>query len=212
MSPGSNDGANSYSRLALRLERDLPFQQRGRTVLVAAADDDRVGIDAVTELAWHLADELGHSVLVVDGTFGLAALSEAFGVAGSPGVMELLADGGIGRGVLRAAAVPTQHEQVWLLPRGRGDNGRLIAVRSDALRELLLAAAEAFDFVLVLGSLQDSSSRSMAFGGFVDGALLVALEGRTLLSSIQQGQRVLNESGAARVGLVLAGPVTTGAA
>jgi hypothetical protein len=126
--------------------------------------------------------------------------------------MELLADGGIGRGVLRAAAVPTQHEQVWLLPRGRGDNGRLIAVRSDALRELLLAAAEAFDFVLVLGSLQDSSSRSMAFGGFVDGALLVALEGRTLLSSIQQGQRVLNESGAARVGLVLAGPVTTGAA
>lgn len=212
MNAAVTDGGNSYSRLALRLERDLPYQQRGRTVLVAAADDDRVGVDAVTELAWHLAEELGHSVLIVDGTFGLAALSEAFGVGGSPGVMELLADGGIGRGVLRAAAVPTQHEQVWLLPRGRGDNGRLIAVRSEVLRELLQAAAEAFDFVLVLASLQDASSRSVAFGGFVDGALLVAVEGRTLLSSIQQGQRVLGESGATRIGLVLAGSASGGAA
>lgn len=201
---GSDKKVNSYSWLALRLERDLNISERGRSVLVTAADDDQVGVEAITELAWHLAEELGHSVLMVDGTFGLSMLSKAFDVGESPGVVDLLAGPVIGRTLLRAAAMPTQHEDISLLPRGRGDDGRLIAARSDTVRQLLTTAAECYNFVLVLGSLQDESSRSVAFGGFVDAALLVAVEGRSLINNIQQGQRILNESGAARVGLVLA--------
>lgn len=203
-SVGSDKKVNSYSWLALRLERDLAIGERGRSVLVTSADDDQVGVEAVTELAWHLAEELGHTVLMVDGTFGLSMLSDAFDVGESPGVVDLLSGPVIGRTMLRAAAMPTQHEDISLLPRGRGDEGRLIAARSENVRQLLSTAAECYNFVLVLGSLLDESSRSVAFGGFVDAALLVAVEGKSLISDIQQGQRILNESGAARVGLVLA--------
>lgn len=206
-----DDAPATYSWLALRLERDLPLTDGGRSVLVTAADEDTVGVQAVTELAWHLAEELGHSVLLVDGSFGVAPLSEAFGLERAAGVVDLLSGGPLSRTVLRAAALPTRHESVALLPCGRGDNGRLIAARSELVREFLQVACECFDFVLVLGTLRDPSSRSIAFGGFVDAALLVAVEGESLVSSIQQGQRTLNESGVARVGLVLAGSAARGA-
>jgi hypothetical protein len=67
-------------------------------------------------------------------------------------------------------------------------------------------ACECFNFVIVLGSVLDASSRSVAFGGYVDAALILAVEGRTLIHEVQHGKRVLHESGAKRVGLVLANP------
>jgi polysaccharide biosynthesis transport protein len=195
--------AASYSRLALRLERDLASGERGRSVLVAAAEDDAIGVEAVTELAWYLAEELGHSVLLVDGTFGLRALSQAFGIGDEPGLMELLGVPTLDEAAVRRAARPTQHEAIFLLPRGHGDNGRLIPARSETIRQLLESACAAYDFVLVQGSVVDDTSRSVAFGAFVDAALLVAVEGSCSVKAIQRGRRLLNECGAERVGLVL---------
>jgi protein-tyrosine kinase len=195
--------AASYSRLALRLDRDLAGDERGRSVIVAAAEDDAIGVEAVTELAWYLAEELGHSVLLIDGTFGLRALSRAFGIGDEPGLMELLGVPKIDEDAVRRAARPTQHEAIFVLPRGHGDNGRLIPARSETIRQLLESACKAYDFVLVQGSVVDDTSRSVAFGAFVDAALLVAVEGRCSVKAIQRGRRLLNESGAERVGLVL---------
>ena len=199
---GGHGGA-SYSWLALRLEREFPVSERGRSVQVTAADDDNAGVEAITELAWHLAEDLGHAVLMIDATFGLSTLTRSFGITESPGLVDVLSDGNVGRTMLRAAALPTKHEKVDLLPRGLGDNGRLIAARSAAVDELLITATECYDFVLILGSLMDESSRSVAFGAFVDATLLVAVEGKTLLTSIQNGQRALSETGASRIALVL---------
>jgi Mrp family chromosome partitioning ATPase len=208
LQPGLDPEASavSYSRLALRLERDLSVEEHGRSVLVAAADDDAVGVEAVTELAWYLAEELGHGVLMIDATFTRGSLSTALEVTEKPGLMELLGTQQIGVAALRGFVLPTQNEKISLLPRGHGDNGRLVPTRSDILSQLLEAACRSYDFVLVQGSVLDQSSRSVAFCGFVDAALLVAVEGRSLVASIQRGQGILNESGASRVGLVLASP------
>jgi Mrp family chromosome partitioning ATPase len=201
----SENSSMSYGRLAVRLERDLGKQDGGRSVLIVSAGDDAVGVEAMTELAWHLAESLGRSVLLVDGTFSQSALSKAFDIPGdAPGIMNLLDAPVIDVDVLRAAVLPTQHADIGLLCRGHGDNGRLIAARSGPIRQLLDAAAEAFDFVLVQGSLFDVSGRSMAFGAVVDAALLVAVEGASNVQDIQRGQHILNDSGAQRVGLVLA--------
>lgn len=194
----------AYSRLALRLERDLQSAEHGPSVLIASADDDQVGVEATTELAWYLAEELGHTVLLVDGTFGLCTLSNAFGTGSRPGLMELLGARSIDEDTVRRAALPTQHDAIFLLPRGHGDNGRLIPARSDAIRLVLESACRAYDFVLVQGSVVDETSRSVAFGAFVDAALLVAVEGKSSVEAVRRGHRILNECGAERVGLVLA--------
>lgn len=196
----TDQSAGSYSLLALRLERDLARQGRGHSILVTAADDDSVGVEATVELAWCLAEELGHSVLLVDGAFDLRALSSALGLAGKPGLAELLDAPTQSHAMLQACVQPTGHERIAVLPHG-GDCG--ITIRAEAIRRLLAAACEHYDFVLVQGSLLIDGSRSMAFGSLVDAALLLAVEERSTLEDVARGQRLLNDCGARRVALVL---------
>jgi len=194
--------AGSYSLLALRLERDLPRQGRGRSILIAATDDDTVGVEATVELAWCLAEELGHSVLLVDGAFDVRALSAALGLAEKAGLAELLDAPARNHPMLQAIVQPTLHERIAVLTHGSDAGDR--ATRVEAIRQLLAAACGHYDFVLVQGSILVEGSRSMAFSSLVDAALLVAVEEKSTLDHVTRGQRLLNDCGATRVALVLA--------
>src|SRR5258706_13264330 len=108
----------SFSLLALRLERDLPRQDKGHSILIAAANDDAVGVEATVELAWCLAEELGRSVLIVDGAFHTRALSAALGLGDKPGVAEFLEGAAQTHATLQAIAQPTQHQPVSVLAHG----------------------------------------------------------------------------------------------
>ena len=192
----------SVGLLALRLERDLPRGgARGRSILVAAADDDETGSETIVELAWSLAEGLGHTVLLVDGTFEVAALSNALGVSERPGVTELIDQHAANQAALQALVLPTMHERITMLSRG-GETGSR-ATRSEAIRNLVSLACAHYDFVLVQGSIQAEGSRSLLFSSLVDAALLVGVEERTLFENITRGQRLLNDCGANRVALVL---------
>ncbi len=192
----------TFSLLALRLERDLHTpDKKGHVILVTAADDDAVGVEATMELAWCLAEDLGHSVLVVDGAFDVRALSAALGLADRPGLAELLDDTDEDSLSFQAALQPTLHERIRILPHGTSSDH---AIRADALRQLLATARSHFDFVLVQGSVLIDGSRSMAFTSLVDAALLIAVEERTRLEEVTRAQRLLNDCGATRVALVLA--------
>ncbi|OFW27879.1 MAG: hypothetical protein A3H97_16580 [Acidobacteria bacterium RIFCSPLOWO2_02_FULL_65_29] len=201
---GADNSAGSFSLLALRLERDLPRQGRGRSILVAATDDDAVGVEATLELAWCLAEELGHSVLLVDGALDVRALSAALGHAEQPGLVELLDTPIHDQATLRSVVQPTLHERIAVLPHGNGAGDR--ATRAEAIRDLLAAACNHYGFVLVHGSILVEGSRSMAFSSLVDAALLIAVEEKTTLDQVTRGQRLLNDCGASRVALVLANP------
>lgn len=193
---------STFSLLALRLERDLHTpDKKGHVILVTAADDDAVGVEATMELAWCLAEDLGHLVLVVDGAFDVRALSAALGLAERQGLAELLDVTDEDSLTFQSALQPTLHERIKILPHGTSSDH---AIRADSLRQLLATARSHFDFVLVQGSVLVDGSRSMAFTSLVDAALLIAVEEKTRLEEVTRAQRLLNDCGATRVALVLA--------
>jgi Mrp family chromosome partitioning ATPase len=204
MRPGdtASRSPGTFSLLALRLERDLQQQVRGHSLMVTATDDDAVGVEAAVELAWCLAEDLGHSVLLVDGAFAGRKLSTALGVAEKTGLAEIFEASDRESPTLASNVQPTLHERIFVLPQGNdaGDP----AIRVDAIRELLVSACERYEFVLVQGSLLDDGSRSLAFCSLVDAALLIAVEEKSTLDQVIRGQRLLNDCGATRVALVLA--------
>ena len=199
---GPGQAPGTYSLLALRLERDLQRQGKGNSILVTATDDDTVGVEATVELAWCLAEDLGHSVLMIDGAFDLRALSATLGLADAPGLAEFLDGPDQDGAALQAITQPTLHERIRILPHGNDLLER--PIRIEAIRRLLSIACERYDFVLVQGSLLVKGSRSMAFSSLVDAALLIAVEEITTLEQVTRGQRLLNDCGATRVALVLA--------
>jgi hypothetical protein len=198
----TDQSAGSYGLLALRLERDLARQARGRSVLVTGADDDAVAVEAAVELAWSLAEELGHTVLIIDAVQG-GALSASLGFADKPGLGELLEASTANPANVQLFAQPTRHERIAVLPHGQAHG---TTIRAAVIRSLVTAACEHFDFVLVQGSLLVDSERSLAFGSLMDAALLLAVENKSTIDDVTRGQRLLNDCGVRRVALVLGNP------
>ncbi|MBK8959389.1 MAG: hypothetical protein IPM80_13370 [Proteobacteria bacterium] len=196
----------AYSRLAMRLERDLLHEEHGASVLIMAADYDRVAIEASTELAWHFAEDLGRRVLLVDGSFGRNGLTKALGGDRAPGLQDILTSGAPMDAALRAAMRRTAHPAISFVACGSQQSAQRPAARAAALGQFLSVAAALCDFVLVQGPAVSRASRTLAFGPLVDATLLIALEGELSLSEIANAQTILNECGAERVGLVLGAP------
>jgi Mrp family chromosome partitioning ATPase len=189
----------AYSRLAMRLERDLLHDEHGASVLIMAADYERVAVEASTELAWHFAEDLGRRVLLVDGSFGHHGLSKALGGQHDAGLQDVLS----GRVALDSAVRRTAHPTISFLPCGGQTASQGPAARAAALRQFLHEATSLCDFVLIQGPAVSRASRTLAFGPLVDAALLIALEGELPLSDLSAAQAILTECGAERVGLVL---------
>lgn len=201
----SGDGAHaseSLGMLALRLRGDLASEGRGRCVLLAGADDDAAGLETTLELAWCLAQDLGHSVLLIDGAFGSQGLDAALGLDGQAGLADYLDAPTDEDAVLARLEQATAHALVTVLPQGPAGGAR--TVRAKRLHQLLEQARQRHEFVLVRSSLQTDVNRSLAFCAEVDAALLLAVEEQTTWDQITRGQRLLNDCGASRVALVLA--------
>lgn len=175
--------------------------------MLAAATDESTAVSAIADLGWHLAEELGREVLLVDGSFGDRGLSKVLGDGSGPGLMGLIEGAefdALNAETVWAATRPTRHPDVRFLGRGAGDNGRFVAVKPELLRQFLAAATELSDYVLVQCAPVLQPGRSLAFGGLVDAALVVALEHVTRVDELERANLVLSGCGARRVGLVLA--------
>ena len=192
----------SFSLLALRLRADLHLQDTGRCLLIAAADDDAVGLEATLELAWCLAEELGHTVLLVDGAFGDNGLGAALGLTDQPGLAECLDAPLDGEPLLDRLIQPTEHARIAVLSQGSAAGARTL--RAKSVEQLFMQASQRHEFVLVRGSLRADVNRSLAFSAVVDAALLIAVEEKTTWDQITRAQGLLNDCGARRVALVLA--------
>ncbi len=192
----------SFSLLALRLRADLHLQDTGRCLLIAAADDDAVGLEATLELAWCLAEELGHTVLLVDGAFGDNGLGAALGLTDQPGLAECLDAPLDGEPLLDRLIQPTEHARIAVLSQGSAAGARTL--RAKSVEQLFMQASQRHEFVLVRGSLRADLNRSLAFSAVVDAALLIAVEEKTTWDQITRAQGLLNDCGARRVALVLA--------
>lgn len=193
---------DAFGLLALRLRGDIVVEGRGRSVLVAATDDDAVGLEAALELAWTLADHFGHSVLLVDAAFGDAALGTQLGLLGRPGLADWLDPAeGSAAPALQELVQPTQHPRIQVLPQGGA--GRLPVVHDQAVQRLMQQAASGYDFVVVRASVLRPAQRVLEFGALADAALLFAVEEVSTTPQVARAQRLLHDCGARRVGLVL---------
>jgi Mrp family chromosome partitioning ATPase len=189
--------------LALRLRGDLQAAEgRGRAIMIVGADDDAASLEATLELAWCLAEELGHSVLLVDGAFGESGMGAALGLDSESGLTHFLAAPAGDPTDLAKLEQPTAHARIAVLPQGRSAGAPTI--RTDGLQRLLGQARQRHEFVLVRSSLRADVNRSLAFSAEVDAALLLAVEEQTTWDQITRAQRLLNDCGARRVALVLA--------
>lgn len=193
----------AYSRLALRLEREIANDSRGSSLLVMAAEYDRVAVEAVTELAWHLAEDLGHKVLLVDGSFNDLGLTKALGGIASPGLMHLLAADELTEDLIQSMIRSTPHARISYVPVGFSDHSRMAPARARVLSNFLSIASGMADFILIQGPAVAKASRALAFGSLVDAVLLVTLEGESSLAKLGEAQQILSESGAERVGLLI---------
>lgn len=193
-----------YSRLAIRLEHDLSQNDRGSSVLVMAADFERVAVEATTELAWHLADDLGLRVILVDGSFNYSGLSkELDGEHKQPGMLDLLTLKTLSEEAILETMQPTSHDRIVFIPTGLGDNTESAPARSSRLKEFLSITNTMADFVLIQGPAVEEAKRTLAFGPLVDAVLLITLEGQLQVSKLEGAQKILSESGAEKVGLVI---------
>lgn len=174
---GDDNTRMAYSRLAMRLERDLSQGERGASVLIMAAHYERVAVEASTELAWHFAEDLGRTVLLVDGSFGRnGCLTKALGAVDEPGLLDILASEA-SRQRLACGRAPYRPSRHFLCaPRRAPGAWYMPPARAGALRQFLAAACTMADFVLIQGPAVSRASRTLAFGPLVDAALLIALE------------------------------------
>ncbi len=198
----SRDSAatQSYRRLALQLDFDLGKKEKGHSLMLTAPDSAGITCEATLELAHFLAAELGHRVLLVDGSFGVGGISALLGHEASPGLMDLPRDG---TGVLGNAVVPTGQEGVFLLAAGRPGPDGAVPIRTDELRAVLEAGCAKFDYVLVPSCPILRDPRCLVFPSLVDLVLLLAVEGKTFLDDLDASRRALTACKATKVGLVL---------
>jgi hypothetical protein len=188
-----------YGQLALRLERDLAAADGARCVLVVGTDADDVAVEATNGIAWSLAQDLGHRVVLVDAWLdgGGDRPSED-----GEGLRDLVSGDAFDAATLPACVRPTRHANIVRIGCGR-DTGNG-PVRVESLRRFISAAAGLGDFVLLCGSNVLGGRRTLALVGLVDVVLLVALEDATRVEDVEQAHQVLADCGARQVGLVLA--------
>jgi len=192
-----------YSRLAIRLEHDLSQTQRGSNVLIMAADFERVAVESTTELAWHLAEDLGLRVLMVDASFNDSGLTKVLGGADKPGMMDLLTLKDLSEDAIIETMQSTSHERILFIPTGQGDQSGSAPARSSRLKEFLSIVNSMADFVLIQGPAVNEATRTLAFSPLVDAVLLITLEGQLEVSHLEDAQKILSDSGAEKVGLVI---------
>ncbi len=196
--------STAYSRLAHRLERELAQEGRGSTLLMMAAEYDRIAVESIAELGWHLADDLGYKVLLVDGGFNAMGLTRDLGGKDCIGLTDLLASDDLSEDLVQSTIRTTPHSRVFHIPVGQDQSNRLTPVGGGkSMSHFLSIASGIADFVLIQGPAVAKASRTLAFASLVDAVLLVTLEGESSFSKLNESQKILTESGAERIGLVV---------
>lgn len=169
----------------------------GARVLVVTAVRGRQGSTTVTANLGLALANAGVSVALVDADLRARALSGTFGLAGQPGLSDVLAGRVVAEAVLRQPGGPV------VLPAGLPTDtpGELLA--GPRMRELLADLRAAFDIVLVdspsIGELSDAA----VLGAGSDATLLVTAAGGSRRDGLIAALAALDSGGAAPVGLVL---------
>lgn len=201
VSPQPSVGAEAYRVLRSHLLFSADPDQPLKSVMVTSPSPD----DGKTLTAANLAGTFasaGSRVLLVDTDLWRGRIHEMFGVPRSPGIVDLLTEGGDPNAALKETGV----SNLWLLPAGKKVPSPGNYVNPEAVRALLDELEPQFDLIVLDTAPVLAVADTVIVAALVDGVVLVVRAGNTLKEMAQDAMGQLEQVGARVVGAVLNDP------
>lgn len=190
--------AHAYATILRKLFLD-PGNAERRTFLVTSALDAEGKTITTLQLAVALAIR-DKKVLVIDAHLRRPRLGEHLGLAGAPGLVDVLAADGSGTdGVVADPDLPGLRA----LPRGEGQDRILDAASWGRFVAYLGQARKRFDLILIDGPSVASGVEPLNLAQMVDGVILVVATDHTQRSELLTARNLLQKSGGRIVGAIL---------
>jgi Mrp family chromosome partitioning ATPase len=159
----------------------------------------RAGVSTLASGLASLVASSGLQVLLVDARWQNPVLARRFGISPAPGLWELLA----GDASDNLALVPTDLENLCLLPCGRKPAEGLLLASAAALAGRINGWKERFDLIVLDLPPAMPEEPLMAWTGVLDGVLLVLEAERTVALEAKQARKTLLDCDARLLGAVL---------
>ncbi|RUS42665.1 CpsD/CapB family tyrosine-protein kinase [Cohnella sp. AR92] len=194
--PGST-AAESYRRLRTNIEilgRDGGL----KTIAVVSAEqgEGRSTTSANIAVAYSQANR---KVLLLDSDLRSPTLHRIFELRNDRGLSTILA----GIGEMNEVAQRTEIDNLQVLCAGPIPPNPSELLESEAMTELLAAAKEKFDVVIIDTAAMKSTSDALIVADKCDGAVLVIRRGRTKLEAAEKAKLTLQASRTRMVGAIL---------
>jgi len=200
--PGAADdlALQPYRQLARQLLADFPCAEGGRIVFVAAVDG--LPTDTLLTIAYFTCEELGSRLLIVDAADRDDAVGARLGLAGMPGLYDLVRDGARR---LTELTHPTARAGIAALAAGRRPTDGAATLPSASVQRVFDEARKSYDYTLVqLPSVLDYPA-FLRFAGQADTLLLIVNEGQTNFEDLARSRALLDNLGVSNVRVLLCG-------
>jgi len=190
--------AHAYATILRKLFLD-PENEKRKVYLIGSAVEQ----EGKTITTLHLAAALvfrDKKVLVIDAHLRSPRLGQYLGLAGSPGLLDLLAaDGAAENGVATDSDLPGLRA----LPRGEGQEKILSPASWSRLDAFLQQARKRFDFILIDGPSVAAGVEPLTLGQMADGILLVVAADQTQRATLVTARNLIQKNGGRIVGVIL---------
>jgi capsular exopolysaccharide synthesis family protein len=194
-------GAEAYRVLRSHLLFSASGDEPMKSVVVTSPSPD----DGKTLTAANLAGTYaaaGSRVLLVDGDLWRGNIHALFGVPRSPGIVDILSEGGDPKDALVKTEVPN----LWLLPAGKKVTSPGNFVNPEDVRLLLYELEPRFDLIVIDTAPVLAVADTVIVAALVDGVVLVVRAGATRREMARDAMDQLERVGARVVGAVLNDP------
>ena len=170
----------------------------GNLIMIGSALSGEGKTHTCINLALSIAMEKDRTVLLVDGDVAKPTVSEVFGVADQPGLLDALEDGHAG---LHQMLLHTDLPRLRLLPAGRPRPSATELLASDRMRELCHELSERYPDRIVLFDSPPllATSEASAIAAAVGQVALVVASGVTPRSAVRDALDHLNPEQAVNV-------------
>lgn len=189
--------AESFRSLRTNLQF-LAVNGTARSYVLTSAMQSEGKSTTAANLAITLADA-GHSVALIDADLRRPKLADSFDIEGAVGLSDVLID----RASLEDTLQPWGKGRLCLLPAGAIPPNPSELLGSEAMRELIVAMEEQFDYVLLDGPPLLPVTDSALLSRHTGGALVVVATGRTHRDELRGALDALAQVGASVAGLVM---------
>ena len=190
--------SESYRTLRTNIQRSSRAKSI-RSLLIASAVNGEGRTQTVANLAVILSAIEGNRTLLIDADLRHPKLHEIFGVAGGPGLSELLQ----GTAALDAIIRTTRIGNLQMIPGGNTLQGSAELFHSPRFAEAIGALKARYDFLLFDSPPVIPYTDAVILAGYVEGILLVVKARETRREVVRRAKGLLNQSENKFIGVVL---------